>query len=155
MIYKYAYRVAALFSALLVFSCNSTPNNEQIQQSVNDSLQMNGNTKQVSASVADGTVTLSGTCEGNNCVTETENRIKNMPGVKDIKNNVTMAPQNTDLTLRTKVQNITSKYVGVQSEVSDGVIVLRGSISRDLLQPLMAELSSLQATKISNQLALK
>ena len=61
----------------------------------------------------------------------------------------------TDLTLRTSVQSIVTKYAGVQAEVASGEVVLRGTISRDLLEPLMTELKALNAKKIDNQLAIK
>ncbi|MDQ6815132.1 MAG: BON domain-containing protein [Bacteroidota bacterium] len=149
------YLLTIVFCSLLFVSCSSSPNNEQIQQSVKDSLQANANTKNVSVAVADGTVTLTGTCDGNNCVAETEDKVKHINGVKSVQNNVTMAPQNTDLTLRTQVQSIVTKYAGVQADVASGVVVLRGSIERSQLQPLMSELNNLQASKIDNQLAVK
>jgi hypothetical protein len=61
----------------------------------------------------------------------------------------------TDLTLRTSVQTIISKYQGVQADVVAGVVILRGTIQRDQLQPLMNELSSLSAKKIDNELAVQ
>lgn len=149
------YLLVMMSLTFVIASCNSNPSDETIQKIVNDSLQANQNTQNVKAAVANGTVTLSGTCDSDNCVAETENRIKNVDGVKTVQNNVSMTPQNTDLTLRTQVQSIVTKYAGVQADVANGVVVLRGSIDRNQLQPLMSELNNLQASKIDNQLAVK
>lgn len=136
-------------------ACHHSPGNAEMQQTINDSLQANPNTKNVSAAVSNGIVTLTGTCSGDNCVTATETKIKNIEGVTTVQNKVLLTPQNTDLTLRTQVQSIATKYAGVQADVTSGVIVLRGSIDRDQLPPLMAELKNVQASKIDNQLAVK
>lgn len=147
--------IAILFLSSAFVACNNAPSNEELQRSINDSLQANTGMKNVSAAVADGAVTLTGTCDGDNCVAESENKVKGIDGVKSVQNNVTMAPQSTDLTLRTQVQDITSRYAGVQADVANGAVVLRGSIERGKLQSLMSELSGVQATKIDNQLVVK
>lgn len=152
---KIFYLLTMGFFSFVIASCNSNPSDEDILKAVNDSLQANQNTQNVKAAFANGTVTLSGTCEGDNCVAATEDKIKNLDGVKTVQNNVSMTPQNTDLTLRTQVQSIVTKYAGVQADVANGVVVLRGSIDRNQLQPLMSELNNLQASKIDNQLAVK
>ncbi|MDQ6610342.1 MAG: BON domain-containing protein [Bacteroidota bacterium] len=152
---NYIYGATMVFFTFALFACHNTPSNEELQRSINDSLKTNSGMNNVTATVADGKVTLNGTCEGDNCVAETESRIKKIDGVKGVQNNLSMAVQSTDLTLRTQVQAIASRYAGVQADVANGSIVLRGSINRDQLQPLMSELSSLQASKIDNQLAIK
>ena len=149
------YLASALFFSFIIASCSSPRSNEDIQQAVNDSLQANGTMKNIKAAVADGTVTLTGTCEGDDCVTQTGDKVKTIDGVTSVTNNVTMTPKNTDYTLRTQVQNIVTRYAGVQADVAGGVVVLRGSIDRGQLQSLMTELNSLHASKIDNQLALK
>jgi hypothetical protein len=53
------------------------------------------------------------------------------------------------------VQRITARYTGVQADVNDGVITLRGQLKRDSLQQLMMDLNALQPKKIENQLVLK
>ena len=49
--------ISAFFLSFIVTSCNSQRSNEDIQQALNDSLQANGTTKNMNATVADGTVT--------------------------------------------------------------------------------------------------
>ncbi len=143
-----------LFSYQFV-SCKSAPTDEQIKNNVTDSLQVNDNTKAINVTVADGVVALSGECKGENCATNAEDKVKNMDGVKQVNNTVTMMRENTDLTLRTKVQSVLTNYEGVQADVANGVIVLRGTLNRSQLQPLMTELNALSPIKIDNELAIQ
>ena len=99
-------------------------------------------------------VTLSGICKGNNCPAEVEDKIKEVNGVKKVENTV-IKDNSTNLTMRTSVQDIVSKYPGVHADVTSGVIVLRGTIDRDNLQPLMSDLATLHPEKIDNQLVVK
>ncbi len=77
-----------------------------------------------------------------------------MDGVQKVESNITK-DNSTDLTMRTSVQSIITKYPGVQADVAGGVIVLRGTIDRDNLQSLMSDLGTLHPDKIDNQLAVK
>ncbi len=144
-----------LFCAFAFFACNNHPTDAELRQQVTDSLQANGSIKNLGVQANDGVVTLTGTCEGDNCAAGAADRLKNLDGVKSVTNNIRQVAQTTDLTLRTQVQSIITKYAGVTADVANGVIVLRGSISRGELQPLMTELSTLPAAKIDNQLAVQ
>lgn len=141
----------AAVSALL-FSCGKKGDKE-IQQDVVAKLNDN-NYKNLSVAVKDGVVTLDGTCEGDSCAAKAQHLAASVEDVQSVKNNV-QANTKTDLTLRTSVQQIISKYQGVEADVANGVVVLRGTINRDQLQPLMAELQAINPTKIDNQLAIK
>jgi copper chaperone CopZ len=135
-------------------SCNNKPNDKDIQDNVTKTLQANKNYAGVSSTVKDGTVTLTGMCEGDNCAADIENNIKDVSGVQKVENNITK-DNSTDLTMRTSVQSIITKYPGVQADVAAGVIVLRGNIDRDNLQSLMSDLGTLHPEKIDNQLVVK
>jgi osmotically-inducible protein OsmY len=151
-------RLVLPVAILLAASCGGR-SDEKIQSDVQEKMQANaGNNsmyKNVTATVKDGVVQLSGECEGSNCADSAAMLVKNIDGVKNVTNNVKQAQTGTDLTLRTSVQTIISKYQGVQADVATGVVVLRGSIQRDQLQPLMNELHALQPKKIDNQLAIQ
>lgn len=139
---------------LVMLSCNNKPNDKQIQDNVTKQLQDNKNYADVTSTVKDGTVTLTGMCKGDNCAADIEKNIKNVNGVTKVENNI-VKDNSTDLTMRTSVQSIITKYHGVQADVADGVIVLRGNIDRDNLQSLMSGLSTLHPKKIDNQLVVK
>ena len=145
------------FMALLLASCGGR-SDDKIQKDIQEQLQgKDGRTayQSVKATVKDGTVQLSGTCEGGNCADSVATLVKKVDGVKNVENNIQQAQAETDLTLRTSVQSIISRYQGVQADVAAGVVVLRGVIQRDQIQPLMNELHSLQPKKIDNQLAIQ
>ncbi|HEV7331959.1 MAG TPA: BON domain-containing protein [Flavisolibacter sp.] len=138
----------------IVPSCNSKPDDQELQENITKELQNNASFKGVTATVSDGIVTLAGSCEGDNCATEAAEKVASVNGVDSVQNNI-QDQSKTDLTLRTSVQTIISKYQGVQADVAAGVVVLRGSIDRNQIQPLMNELEALQPNKIDNQLAVK
>ncbi|MBC7628647.1 BON domain-containing protein [Ferruginibacter sp.] len=139
---------------ITAISCNNKPEDKQIQENVTKKLQDNKNYAGVTANVKEGTVTLAGTCEGDNCAVDIENNIKGVDGVKKVENNI-IKDNSIDMTMRTSVQSIITKYPGVQADVAAGVIVLRGNINRDNLQFLMSDLSILYPQKIGNQLVVK
>lgn len=153
-------RMMLLLAAGAAFVSCSNRSDEDIQKDVTNKLSQGGtggplNYSSVQASVKDGTLTLTGNCEGENCVDSLSKRMQDIDGIKELKNNVTKTDATTDLTLRTSVQSIISKYQGVEADVAGGVIVLRGTIQRDQVQPLMNELSALGAKKLDNQLAIQ
>lgn len=142
----------SLTAVLFLPSCKNQPDDSVIRKNISDTMAAYMTMSGVTATVDKGVVSLTGTCDGNDCVDQAEQKILNIDGVKKVVNQVTVST--TDLTLRTSVQSIVSKYQGVTADVAAGEIVLRGSISRDLLEPLMTELSQLNAKKIDNQLAI-
>ncbi|WP_207496782.1 BON domain-containing protein [Aridibaculum aurantiacum] len=142
----------ALLSFTLI-SCGGKVNDETLQQNVNEKIKADGGNQAINATVKDGVVTLSGTCRGENCAANIEKQIAAVEGVRSVDNQV-QVDNSTDLTLRTSVHSVISKYQGVQADVAGGVVVLRGSIDRSQLQPLMNELQSLQPKQIDNQLAI-
>lgn len=136
-------------------SCSSKPSDAEMQQNINKELSGNENYKAVSASVSNTTVTLSGDCEGENCVTEIEKIVKENKYVDSVINNVHLKSTGADVSLNTSLQKIISNYPGVQGEISDSIIILKGSITRENLPILMKEISSLHPKKIDDQAVVK
>jgi hypothetical protein len=62
---------------------------------------------------------------------------------------------NPDATLRTSVDNVIKSYDGVQADVKDGVITLRGNIKQEDLQTLIMKVQELKPKKVENQLVIK
>jgi len=65
---------------------------------------------------------------------------------------VVISPDNE---LRTSVNTVVSTYSGVQAEVKDGVVTLRGSIAKDRLQNLIMAIQELKPKKIENELVIQ
>ncbi len=152
------FKIKSLFAIILLctvaVSCNSKVDDQKIKADISKHLLENNNYVGVTSSVQDGVVTLAGVCQGENCAADIENTIKDIDGVKKVNNNI-RKDNSTDLTLRTSVQSIITKYPGVQADVAGGVVVLRGNIDRENLQSLMSDLATLHPQKIDNQLVVK
>ena len=152
--FKFKPLLAITFIVFTAVSCNNKPNDKEIQDNITKVLKDNINYASVSSTVKNGTVTLTGMCKGDNCAADIEKNIKDVKGVQKVENNITK-DTSPDLTMRTSVQSILTRYEGVQADVTNGVIVLRGTIDRVNLQSLMTELSALHPDKIDNQLLVK
>lgn len=61
----------------------------------------------------------------------------------------------SDATLRSSVNDVVKAYDGVQAEVKDGVVTLRGNIKQDELQTLIMKVQELKPKKVDNQLVIK
>ncbi|MFD0795421.1 BON domain-containing protein [Mucilaginibacter litoreus] len=137
----------------VITSCGG-PDDQNIQTNVKKELQSEAGLKDVKATVKDGVVKLEGNCNGENCDSLATRKTKAVAGVKSVENTITKSVE-TDLTLRTAVQSVVSKYQGVQADVAGGVVVLRGSIAKNQVQPLINELQALKPKKLDNQLAVQ
>ena len=138
-------------------SCKAKNKDADIRTAIESKKTVDPSLAGVQATVAEGTVTLTGQCADEACKTSAENTVKGIDGVKKVVNNITLAPVTvtTDDPLRTSLQTVIAKYNGVQADVSDGVVTLRGTIEdRDKLQQLMMEVNALQPRKVENQLVI-
>lgn len=61
----------------------------------------------------------------------------------------------SDATLRSSVNDLVKAYNGVEAEVKDGVVILRGNIKQDELQTLIMKVQELKPKKVENQLVIK
>ena len=61
----------------------------------------------------------------------------------------------SDETLRNNVGNVIKSYDGVQADVKDGVVTLRGNIKQEELQTLIMKVQELKPKKVENQLVIK
>lgn len=138
-------------------SCKGKNKDADINSAIQAKTQTDASFAGVNATVADGVVTLTGQCNDDNCKTNAENAVKDIDGVKKVVNNITVVPVAIapDNSLNSGVERIIARYGGVQADVNDGVITLRGQLKRDSLQQLMMDLNALQPKKIENQLVLK
>jgi len=61
----------------------------------------------------------------------------------------------TDETLRSSLKDVVKAYDGVEADVKDGVVTLRGNIRQEQLQPLIMKVQELKPKKVENQLVIK
>jgi hyperosmotically inducible periplasmic protein len=153
--------VLGLLLSIIVISftsCKKKNRDADIQTAFNSKVQSDPSLAGVSATVQDGTVTLTGTCADENCRANAEKSVKDIEGVDKVVNNIQVATVvvTGDDTLRSTAMEAIKKYDGVQADVNDGVITLRGTVeNREKLQDLMMELNALKPKRIDNQLVIK
>jgi osmotically-inducible protein OsmY len=147
-----------LFASLALPACK--PKDSDIQASFNEKATANAQMANISASVSDGVITLTGQCPDAACKTSAEETARDVKGVKSVVNNIVVdipAPVviNDDATIKTSVSPIVANYPGVTADVQNGTVTLRGSIKRDDLQKLMMSLQESNIKNVNNQLTVK
>lgn len=145
------------FLSMQMQSCKGKNKDADIQSALQSKTQTDPAFAGVNYAVADGVVTLSGQTADENSKSNVESSVKEIDGVKNVVNNITVAPVTVtqDDPLRAATERIVAKYKNVQAEVNDGVITLRGELERDSLQQLRMELDELKPKKVENQLVIK
>ena len=152
------------FAAISLVSCKGKQTDSEILASVNEKIASKDEMKGLNASVSNGVVTLTGECPTEKCRTDCADAVKGIKGVKDVQNNVTVASVTpapapveiaADETLKNSVNDVVKDYKGVEADVKDGVITLRGEIKRANLQDLIVSLNELKPRKVENQLVIK
>jgi hyperosmotically inducible protein len=157
------YFMMALFISVALLSCGVKDSTiqKQIAEAAVTTPAMNG----VSATVAEGVVTLTGEVKEDASKAACESAVKSIKGVKSVVNNITVAAPPPppaampvvaqDVALTKGVTDATKDFPAVKATVADGVITLTGEIKRAALPKLMQTLNSLQPKKIDNQLTIK
>ncbi len=150
-----------LSSGAALTACNNQPKDSAIQNDFNDKVKTNPQLTHITASVADGVVTLTGECPDEACRTNAEQNAKEVKGVKSVVNNINVAPASApvvvadDATLKNSVDAAIKPYNNVSADVANGEVTLRGTIQRDDLQNLMMNINALNPKKVNNQLTVK
>lgn len=152
--------VACLAVSLSFTACKSGTKDSDIQKNFNAKLNENPQLRTVTATVKDGTITLTGPCPDEACRSSAEQAARDIEGVKNVVNNISVSDTAPvvvadDGTLQRAVDEIVKKHNGVEAQVQNGEVTLRGTIERDNLQQLMMDLNSANAKKINNQLTIK
>lgn len=142
---------------LIMSSCGNS--DKKVAEEVNTKLAAANPNLQ--ATVADGVVTLTGNCPDDPCKTAGEAAVKEVKGVKQVVNNITVTPPeptvtiNPDDSLTTAVNNTLKNYKTVKADVKDGVVTLTGEIKRSQLSELMQDVTAAKPKKIENKLKIK
>lgn len=153
---------SALALSVSLISCKDNKTDADIQTAVNNKLADEAGSG-LTATVSGGVVTLTGTCKNEECRKDCAEEAKEVDGVKNVVNNITVATTpdaapvevTADAPLQQAVNNVLSTYSNVKAEVKDGVVTLRGEIERSKLQDLMASVNALKPRKVENELVIK
>jgi hyperosmotically inducible protein len=151
------------FWGLVLISCKGKQTDAEIQSTINEKIAKNDEMKGLNASVKGGVVTLTGECPTEECRKDCADAIKDIKGVKSVDNNIrvtsTTSPAPVEITadeaLKNSVNDVVKNYKGVEADVKDGVVTLRGEIKRSNLQDLIISLNELKPRKVENQLVIK
>jgi len=151
-----------LFGGMSFSSCGNKTSDSDIQSSFNEKARTDASMANVSATVNDGVVTLSGQCPDEACRTNAEANAKGMKGVKSVVNNITvMAPPppptvDADATIRNSAAAITQRYPGVTADVQNGKVTLRGTVkSKDEMQKVVQAFNEANIRGFDNQITVK
>jgi hyperosmotically inducible protein len=152
-------------SMFLFVSCKSTPKDSDLEKAATEKIKAVTGTGSVVASVKDGVVTLTGESMDPTAKSACEDAVKAIPGVKQVVNNVTVAPPpppapdpvviSPDDALKNGVNDVLKAYNNVKADVKDGVVTLTGEIKKAELTTLMPLLHALKPKKIDNKLTVK
>lgn len=150
-------------SGLLFSSCKGKVKDSDIEMAITEKAKTLTGLGTAAATVKDGVVTLSGEVTDETAKVAYESAVKTIPGVKQVNNNLTVAPPpaaepvviSPDETLKKAVDDVLRSYNTVKAEVKDGVVTLNGEIKRAELTTLMPLLHALKPKKIENKLTVK
>jgi osmotically-inducible protein OsmY len=151
----------ALSSGMVTTSCNNQPKDSKIVSDFGDKAKNNPQLLNVTASVNEGVLTLTGQCPDENCRSSAEQAARGIKGVKSVVNNIAVSPTTApvviadDGILKNNVDDVVKKYNDVSADVQNGEVTLRGTIKRDDLQKLMMDLNAMNPKKVNNQLTIK
>jgi len=156
----------SLTIAFLIFLIGCKPSDEKITAAVKTSLSTNVSLSQVTSSVKDGFVTLTGEVETEEQKALAESSLAGIKGVKGISNGITIklkGPSSEELqkgaddAMLSKVNaNFTTyKVEGITATVSGGIVTLTGEIKRENLQNAMKAAMESGASKVENQMTIK
>lgn len=141
-----------IMAAVFVCSCKGSVKDSDILTAINEKIQTIPEMSGITASVAEGVVTISGVCKDDACKAFCESTIKGLAGVKSIVNNCSVAPPVTETTVVPPVSDALAQAVtdackdfpGLKTDLKDGVLTLTGEIEKDKLQTLMMGLNALK-----------
>ncbi len=130
------------------------PKDEEIKVAVDAAI---ASVSGVSASVAEGVVTLSGTVAAEDAKAAAEAAAKAVKGVKSIVNNISVVVPviSGDDALNAAIKTAMAAFTTVQAVAKDSIITLTGEIQRADLQKVIETAQSLRPKKVDNQLSIK
>ena len=156
--------LSTMILSVALFSCGVK--DSTIQEKITEAAKTTPELSNITSTVKDGVVTLTGEVKDDAAKAASEAAIKAIKGVKSVENNITVTPppppppaepvvSAADEALGKGVTDATKDFPSVKAAVKDGVITLTGEIKKSSLPKLMQTLNSLKPTKIDNQLTVK
>ncbi len=152
-------RIGVLFClfSFIEIGCSQKTIDKETKADITTKAETDINFVGVKYTVADGIVTLSGNCSTEKAKSSVEGTVKEIAGVKNVVNTITIAPVTitADQPLKKSVDSVLKKYARVQADVTDSIVVVKGEVEQKEMQKLLEGLNSLQAKKVENQLVVR
>jgi hyperosmotically inducible protein len=157
-------RVVSLMVLVMVtiFACKQGPSDENLQKELAGAF--SSSFPGVTAIVKEGVVTLTGNCADESCKTASETTARNIKGVKNVVNNISVnppppPPPPIEVTahdpLQSSLNSLLASYKTVDASVENGVVTLTGHIKRSQLAILIQSVHELKPKKVVNKLEIK
>lgn len=141
-----------LTAGITIMSCKGTVKDSDIQAAINEKISSVPEMAGLTATVAEGIVTLSGECKDDACKSFCETTIKAVAGVKSVINNCSVAPVAIEPVvplvsdaLSQAISDAVKDFPGVKTDLKDGVLTLTGEVGKEKLQTLMMGLNALKS----------
>lgn len=158
------YFATLLLLAVAFQSCKSKPKDADLSKAATEAVaKLSDLGPAPMISVKDGVATLTGEVKDDAAKAAFATAVAGIAGIKDVKNELTVAPApapapveiTADDPLNKAVGDLLKDYGTVKAEVKDGVVTLTGDIKRSELQKLIIALNTLKPKKIENKLTIK
>ena len=140
----------------LLFSCSQSTKDQGIKEMIATKAKQEISFAGVNFLVEGGVVTLTGNAPTEKDKSEIEEKIKGVAGVKNVVNQLVVAPVVLDgnFSLKQSVDDILKKYPTVQAQVKDSIIALQGTIDSKKAQKLFKSIGQLKAKGVTNELVI-
>lgn len=152
-----------LISGLSLQSCKKSDGS--VKTDVDKVLQEQFSSSAISSTVKDGVVTLAGVVESEAEKVSIENAVKNVKGIKNLNNNITVQekvitppePVYNDAAIKSSIESklTEQKFKTVKVEVKEGEVILTGDLKRADLTKVMQIANESNPKKVTNNLNLK
>lgn len=145
-----------------VIACKKGPDDAALTTAVKSKLAQDSPATAAAINVAttDGVVTLTGSVDSDAIKTKAEQLARSVEGVKSVTNNLTVKPPlvfSPDAKLKnTIVANLMAAgLTGIEVEVVNGEVTLKGNVARPKLQAAMKAANDAKPRKVKNKMVIK
>lgn len=152
---KIKWVIIACFTAFVFSNCQN--GDADVKGDIAAKAHQDKNFSGVSFTVEKGIVNLTGECPTEKVKNQVENKVKGIYGVKDVVDNMVIAPVviGTDYDLKQSVDSVLEKYAGAQAVVKDSIVTLEGTVKSQEAEKITAAVSTLKPRRIENKLSTK
>ena len=135
-----------LWCLALLLACSQKEKDIGIRQMISAQAKQEIAFAAVDYTVVNGVVTLRGSCATEQEKEKVESKVKGTSGVKDVQNNIIVAPVvlNGDHLLKRSVDSVLTNYPSVSGSVKDGIVYLQGQVNKSSAEKLRTTLTTLK-----------